>query len=59
LLESSAAIRNTPWASLTNAPLLNGANFEVTLPTSGEMQFYRLKEAPPQAGSVSRLLRNE
>jgi hypothetical protein len=32
-----------PWTTLTNAPALVGSTWQVTVPTSGSAQFFRLR----------------
>jgi hypothetical protein len=43
VIEAKANISpSTPWTTLTNAPILVGDQFELTVPNSGTNQFYRL-----------------
>jgi hypothetical protein len=41
-VQARASLTTGSWVTLTNAPTLNGSNWEVTLPAAGTTQFVRL-----------------
>jgi hypothetical protein len=41
-LQSAASVTGTPWVTLTNVPVNAGANNQIVLPVSTQMQFFRL-----------------
>jgi hypothetical protein len=42
-LQSTANLKSGPWTTLTNAPTLTGGTrWQITVPVSGQQQFYRL-----------------
>jgi autotransporter-associated beta strand protein len=42
LLESSPLVQPTAWSVVTNEPIINGGNYNITNRASGPRQFYRL-----------------
>jgi len=41
-VRQQAIATGTTWSNVTGSPIISGANYQMTVPTSGTQQYYKL-----------------